>query len=237
MTVALAFLAGLLSILSPCVLPLVPVVLGAAVSEHRLGPVALAAGLAISFVAIGMFVATVGFAIGIDGTFFRAIGGVMLAGLGLVLLVPRFQTNLATAAGPVSDWTERRFGGFSRKGVSGQFGLGLLLGAVWAPCVGPTLGTAMILAARGEDLGHVALVMGVFGLGAALPLLALGLLSREAMLRWRGRMLTASSGMKAALGSLLLAAGVLVLTGFDKVLEAAMVRSAPSWLVDLTTRF
>lgn len=237
MTVALAFLAGLLSILSPCVLPLVPVVLGAAVSEHRLGPVALAAGLAISFVAIGMFVATVGFAIGIDGTFFRAIGGVMLAGLGLVLLVPRFQTNLATAAGPVSDWTERRFGGFSRNGVSGQFGLGLLLGAVWAPCVGPMLGTAMILAARGEDLGHVALIMGTFGLGAALPLLALGLLSREAMLRWRGRMLSASAGMKAALGVLLLVAGVLVLTGFDKVLEAAMVRSAPSWLVDLTTRF
>lgn len=237
MTVALAFLAGVLSILSPCVLPLVPIVLGAAVSEHRLGPAALAAGLAISFVAIGMFVATVGFTIGIDGTVFRAIGGVVLAGLGLVLLVPRFQANLATAAGPVSDWTERRFGGFSRKGVSGQFGLGLLLGAVWAPCVAPTLGTAMILAARGEDLGHVAIVMGTFGLGAALPLLALGLLSREAMLRWRGRMLSAGSGMKAALGALLLVAGVLVLTGFDEVLEVAIVRSAPSWLVDLTTRF
>jgi cytochrome c biogenesis protein CcdA len=237
MTMVLAFLAGVLSILSPCVLPLVPVVLGAAVSEHRLGPVALAAGLAISFVAIGMFMATVGFAIGLDGTFFRAIGGVMLAGIGLILLVPRFQTNLATAAGPVSDWTERQFGGFSRRGISGQFGLGLLLGAVWAPCVGPTLGTAMILAARGEDFGRAALTMGLFGLGSALPLLALGLLSREAILRWRGRMLTASSGMKAALGALLLAAGVLVLKGFDKVLEAAMVRSAPSWLVDLTTRF
>ena len=236
MTIALAFLAGVLSILSPCVLPLVPVVLGAAVSEHRLGPVALAAGLAVSFVAIGMFVSTVGFSIGLDGTFFRAIGGVLLAGLGLVLLITRFQANLATAAGPVSDWTERQFGGFSWKGVSGQFGLGLLLGAVWAPCVGPTLGTAMILAARGEDLGHSALTMGAFGLGSAMPLLALGLLSGEAILRWRGRMLSAGSGMKAALGALLFAAGVLVLTGFDKVLEAAMVRSAPSWLVDLTTR-
>ena len=216
MTIALAFLAGVLSILSPCVLPLVPVVLGAAVSEHRLGPVALAAGLAGSFV---------------------AIGGVLLAGLGPVLVITRSQANLATAAGPVSDWTERQFGGFSRKGVSGQFGLGLLLGAVWAPCVGPTLGTAMILAARGEDLGHSALTMGAFGLGSAMPLLALGLLSGEAILRWRGRMLSAGSGMKAALGALLFAAGVLVLTGFDKVLEAAMVRSAPSWLVDLTTRF
>lgn len=94
--------------------------------------------------------------------------------------------------------------------------------------MGPTLGTAMILAVRGENLGHVAVVMGTFGLGAALPLLALGLLSQKAMLRWCGRMLSAGSGMKAALGVLLLTAGVLVLTGFDKVLEAAMVSSAPS---------
>lgn len=227
----------MLSILSPCVLPLVPIVLGAAVSEHRFGPAALAVGLAISFVAIGMFVATVGFAIGLDGAFFRMVGGALLTSLGLVLLVPRFQVVFATAAGPVSDWTERRFGGFSQKGLSGQFGLGLLLGAVWSPCVGPTLGAASVLAAQGEDLGHVALTMGTFGLGAALPLLALGLLSREAILRWRGRMLSAGSGMKAALGAMLLAAGVLVLTGLDKVLEAAMIRSAPSWLIDLTTRF
>lgn len=237
MTITLAFLAGVLSILSPCVLPLVPIVLGAAVSEHRFGPAALAVGLAISFVAIGMFVATVGFAIGLDGAFFRMVGGVLMAGLGLVLLVPRFQVVFATAVGPVSDWTERRFGGFSQKGLSGQFGLGLLLGAVWSPCVGPTLGAASVLAAQGEDLGHVALTMGTFGLGAALPLLALGLLSREAILRWRGRMLSAGSGMKAALGAMLLAAGVLVLTGLDKALEAAMIRSAPSWLIDLTTRF
>jgi cytochrome c biogenesis protein CcdA len=237
MTTTLAFLAGVLSILSPCVLPLVPIVLGAAVSEHRFGPAALAVGLAISFVAIGMFVATVGFAIGLDGAFFRMVGRALLTSLGLVLLVPRFQVVFATAAGPVSDWTERRFGGFSQKGLSGQFGLGLLLGAVWSPCVGPTLGAASVLAAQGEDLGHVALTMGTFGLGAALPLLALGLLSREAILRWRGRMLSAGSGMKAALGAMLLAAGVLVLTGLDKVLEAAMIRSAPSWLIDLTTRF
>ena len=237
MTITLAFLAGVLSILSPCVLPLVPVVLGASVSEHRWGPAALAAGLAISFVAVGMFVATVGFAIGLDGEFFRTVGGALLAGMGLVLVVPRFQTSFATAAGPVSDWAERRFGGFSQKGVSGQFGLGLLLGAVWSPCVGPTLGAASLLAARGENLGQVALTMGTFGLGAALPLLALGLVSRQAMLRWRGRMLSAGSGMKAAFGTVMLAAGILVLTGLDKALQAAMVQSAPSWLIDLTTRF
>lgn len=159
-----------------------------------------------------------------------------LVRIGLVLLVPRFQTGFATAVGPVAGWTEQRFGGFSA-GLHGQFGLGLLLGAVWSPCVGPTLGAASLLAARGEHLGQVAFTMGVFGMGAALPLLGLGLLSREVMSRWRGWMMSAGSGMKAAFGAMLLVAGVLVLSGFDKVLEAAMVRSAPSWLVCLTTRF
>src|ERR1700759_1052856 len=91
----LAFLAGLFSILSPCVLPLTPVVLGAAVAEHRLGPLALAAGLATSFTAIGLFVATIGYAIGLDGDIFRMMGAVMLAGFGVILMLPNVQARLA----------------------------------------------------------------------------------------------------------------------------------------------
>ena len=68
--IGLALLAGLLSILSPCVLPLVPIVIGAASGDHRYGPAALAAGLSLSFVAIGMFVATIGFSIGLDQDLF-----------------------------------------------------------------------------------------------------------------------------------------------------------------------
>ncbi|MFD0938212.1 cytochrome c biogenesis protein CcdA, partial [Methylobacterium trifolii] len=139
-TLGLAFLAGILSVLSPCVLPLLPLVLGAAASEHRFGPVALASGLALSFVAIGLFVATVGFSLGLDSGLFRAGAAILLVLIGLVLIVPAAQTRLAVAAGPVSDWTENRFGGFSTAGLGGQFGVGLLLGAVWSPCVGPTLG-------------------------------------------------------------------------------------------------
>jgi len=69
-TLGLALLAGVLSVLSPCVLPLLPIVLGTAASQHRLGPAALAAGLALSFTAIGLFVATIGFAAGLDPEFF-----------------------------------------------------------------------------------------------------------------------------------------------------------------------
>ncbi len=236
-TIGLALLAGVLSVLSPCVLPLVPIVLGTAASEHRLGPVALAGGLALSFTVVGLFVATIGFAVGLDAGLFRTAAALLLVGIGGVLMLPSLQARLAVAAGPVGTWTEERFGGFSTSGLSGQFGVGLLLGAVWSPCVGPTLGAASVLAARGESLGAVALTMLAFGIGAALPLLGLGLLSRDALMRWRNRMMATGRGLKGVLGMLLVGAGLLILTGLNKRLESWLVDVSPEWLTALTTRF
>ena len=129
-TLGLAFLAGVLSVLSPCVLPLLPIVLGTAASEHRLGPVALVVGLALSFVTIGLFVATIGFAAGIDTDVFRVISAALLIGIGLVLLVPKLQAQFALAASPVGNWVDERMGGFATNGLSGQFALGFCSG----PC-------------------------------------------------------------------------------------------------------
>ena len=232
-----AFLAGVLSILSPCVLPLLPIILGTAVSEHRAGPAALAAGLAISFVAIGLFIATIGYGIGLDAGVFRLVAALLLITIGVILLAPPLQTQLAAAAAPISGWTESRFGGISTSGLKGQFALGLLLGAVWSPCVGPTLGAASVLASQGKDLAQVGLVMLAFGLGAALPLLLLGLLSREALMSWRARLMEAGKGGKALLGGLLVVVGLMIVTGLDKRLETILVEASPAWLTELTTRF
>lgn len=232
-----SFLAGMLSTLSPCVLPLIPVVLGAAVSQHRYGPIALAAGLAISFTAIGLFVATIGFSVGLDGGVFRSAAAVLMLVLGTILIVPAFQAHIALTAGPAGNWVEQRFSGFSSVGLWGQFGVGLLLGAVWSPCVGPTLGAASVLAAQGQDLGQVGVTMVLFGLGAAVPLLILGLLSRATLLSWRSHITGAGSGLKVALGVLLVMTAAAILSGFDKALETALVNASPEWLTALTTQF
>jgi cytochrome c biogenesis protein CcdA len=235
-SLALALAAGILSVLSPCVLPILPIVLGAAASERKWGPVALAIGLSVSFVAIGLFVATVGFAVGLNAEVFRYVAAVLMVAVGLVLMLPGFQAQLAVASGPIANFADTRLSGV-RSGASGQFWVGVLLGAVWSPCVGPTLGAASLLAAQGRDLGQVGITMFAFGLGAALPLLALGLLSREAMVRWRHRLASASKGAKAGLGALFVAIGVLVLTSLDKSIETMLVEASPQWLTDLTTRF
>jgi cytochrome c-type biogenesis protein len=232
----LAFLAGLVSILSPCVLPLVPLVLGTAVSEHRLGPVALAAALALSFLVLGLFVATIGFAIGLDSDLFRAIAAILLLAVGLVLLVPVLQARLSLVTVPFGAWAGQRFGG-ARKGLAGQFGVGALLGAVWTPCIGPTLGAASVLAAQGRSLVQVGLTMFAFAIGAALPLLLLGYVSREALIRCRDRMLAAGTRGRLSLGLALVATGALILTGSDRLLEAALLTVTPTWITDVTTRF
>ena len=96
-SLVLAFVAGVLSILSPCVLPILPIVLSAAVSEHRWGPAALAMGLAVSFVVIGLFVATIGYSIGLDADRLRYLAAALMIAVGVILLVPRFQTQFALA--------------------------------------------------------------------------------------------------------------------------------------------
>lgn len=236
-TIGLALLAGILSTLSPCVLPLLPIVLGAALGQHRFGPLALAAGVALSFVTVGLFVATIGFTIGLDLGFFRNVAAVMLIGIGVVLLLPQLQTQIAVAAGPIGNWTQNQTAGMPTSGLGGQFTVGILLGVVWSPCVGPTLGAASILAAQGENLGAVALTMTAFGLGAAAPLLLLGILSREALMHWRDRLLSAGKGGKIALGLVLLVTGIFIVTGLDKHIETVLVDSSPTWLTNLTTRF
>jgi cytochrome c-type biogenesis protein len=234
---ALAFLAGVLTILSPCVLPILPIVLGAAASEHRWGPAALAAGLAVSFVTIGLFAATIGYSIGLDTELFRNIAAALMIAVGVVLLVPRFQEHLALAGAPLANWSDHYFGPIRHTGLSGQILAGLLLGAIWSPCVGPTLGAASILAARGRDLGEVAATMLAFGLGAALPLAALGLLSREVLLRWRTHLLSGGAHARMLFAVALVAIGAMVLTGLDKRIETFAVNESPQWLTDLTTRF
>jgi cytochrome c-type biogenesis protein len=234
---ALGFLAGLLSILSPCVLPLVPIVVGSAMSEHRWGVVALAAGVALSFLCVGLFVATIGFSIGLDEGVFRAGAAIIMMMFGVVLLVPAFQNRLAVAAGPIGNWAEQHSAGYLPRGPAGQFGIGALLGVTWAPCVGPTLGAASVLAAQGRDLGAVSLTMLLFAIGSVTPLLAVGLLSREALVRWRGRMAAAGSLGKVSLGIVLLIVGASILSGLDKTIETALVDRLPQWMLDLATRY
>ena len=236
-TYALGYGAGVLSTLSPCVLPLLPILVASALARHPLGLWALAAGLALSFTAAGLFVATVGVSIGIDNGVLHLVAGALLIAFGAVMAVPAWQAAFARATASISAGGDRALSRVEGRGWSGQFVVGLLLGVVWTPCVGPTLGAASTLASQGHQLDSVASLMLVFGLGAATPLVAIGSVSQRFAVGSRRGWLAAAERIRRVLGVLLVVAGVMIVSGVDKIAEAWLVDHSPAWLTELTTRW
>jgi cytochrome c-type biogenesis protein len=231
------FLAGVLSTLSPCVLPIIPILLGSATNAHPRAPLALAGGLAISYALIGTALAWAGSALDLDASLFRNAGALVLGALGLVLMSGSLQQRFASVTSGIGDAGNSLISRMKLDGLSGQFVIGLVLGVVWSPCVGPTLGAAVVLASQGTHLVQVALLMGIFGLGAAAPVVLLAYVSRSAMTRMRGKMMQAGKAGKSVLGAFMLLIALLILSGADRSVEAWLVDASPDWLTRLTTRF
>jgi cytochrome c-type biogenesis protein len=226
--VPLAFAAGVVGVLSPCVWPLVPVVTSSAATSGRTGPLFLALGLSLSFALAGTLLTFLLVSLGLDPELFRYVAAAMLLAVAAVLLV-RPLSEAATLA--LSRLTGRlpAGSGASTSGP-GQFGVGLLLGVVWLPCVGPTLGAAIALASFGQSLGAAFAVMLAYGIGTAGILLVAGLLSGRLLARWRPGLLASGGFGKKLLGGTLLLLGLLVLSGVDKTLEAMAVGIVPEWV-------
>ena len=158
------YLAGLLTLINPCVLPVLPIVLASAMQAGRYGPLAIAGGMCLSFVTLGMLIATFGYSIGLTDTRMSEIGAVMMMVFGLFLLVPRLNSAFVTATATISDSADTRFSSMPVTSLKSHFIGGLLLGAIWSPCIGPTLGGAISMASQGKNLGWAFLIMLSFGL-------------------------------------------------------------------------
>ena len=233
---ALSVAAGALTTLSPCVFPLLPVIVGGAVQRHRAAPVAMGLGMAITFTLIGLLVGGLGGSLSLAPDDVRRVGAWLLLAFGVVMLVPplerRFSSLMTPLASSANAATVRLDGG----ALIGAFALGGLLGLVWSPCAGPLLGSTLALVATAGGAARGAFLLGLFGIGAALPLVAAAYASRAGFGRVRAWVLAHASGAKRAMGALLLVVGVLILTGGDHALEAwANDRLPDAWLA-LTTR-
>lgn len=232
-SVLLGLLAGALTTLSPCVLPVLPFIALAALERHRFGPLALAAGIAATFAAVGLAVSAAGLSIDL-----RPLAASLMALFGVLLLSPRLQQRLATLTAPLAARlgdVAHRFG--AGGGLGTQFALGALLGAVWTPCSGPTLGAAISLAAGGRTFAQAGFTLLFFALGATLPLLALAYGSRAGLQRRKALLQKAGALVKPLLGSAMVLTAMLVLSGWDRLIEASLVRVMPDWLTTLTTQF
>lgn len=233
MSILLSYLAGVITILSPCVLPLIPIVLGGALNSHRHGPLALAAGLVISFTGFGLLVATAGFAIGLTPKLLNQLAAMAMLAAGAVLISTSLQNRFQMIAASATGALNNRVATYTPDGLSGQFALGALLGAVWTPCVGPTLGAAIALASSGEAIGYAAVVMFAFALGTVTPLVGLMMLSKDALQQNRQRFASAAKYAKPILGSLLILTGFLFLSGLMSEWETFVLDRLPEGLLRL----
>jgi len=234
-TLALAFLAGLLSILSPCVLPLAPIVVAGAASRDPRGPLALALGLAFTFGVVGGIIASFGVELGDNGAV-RTVAALILVAAGLIMLIPALGLQSERVLSPLTRWSDMLSKRLPAARLFGSFAAGVVLAFAWAPCVGPTLGAAFALAASGGSLATAMATMFVFALGAALSLLGAGY--GLGKLAARARLMTGRAARfgQAALAIVLVGVGAAILTGLDRALEAAAIQTMPEWLVAFATR-
>jgi len=226
--------AGGLTTLSPCVFPLLPLVLGGALQGSRFAPLAMGLGMTLSFASIGMLLGALGPALGIDADTVRVAGAAMLIAFALVMLVPalgaRFTQWMLPLASTANAASARLDGG----SLTGALLLGGVLGLVWSPCSGPLLGSALTLVASEGGVARGGIVLGVFGLGAAIPLVAVAYASRSGFARVRDWVLPRIERVRRGFALLLGLMGVAILTGGDKWLEARVVQWLPDAWVNLT---
>ena len=232
-----AYLAGLLTLINPCVIPVLPIVLASAVQADRRGPFALAAGMSLSFVVLGVSVTAFGHLIGLTVDTLAMIGAWMMIAFGLLLLVPQGTALMTAATSGLSARADAGIDDLDRHSLRGQFAGGALLGAVWSPCIGPTLGGAIALASQGQNLGHVTLIMTAFALGVSTILLGLAYGARSTIGRNTARLRQIAQASRPILGGAFLLVGVGLLLQWHHAIDIWLLDTLPPWLIDLSVRF
>jgi cytochrome c biogenesis protein CcdA len=178
----LALLAGLLTIASPCILPVMPILLGTSVERpSRTRPLFIVAGFILTFASFAMLLGVVSSSVHVAQQALRNTGLALLALSGLLRLLPgaydRLMTQLVTR---LDTPLQRLSAAFAPRaahgdgaGSTGGFVLGMSLGAVWTPCAGPVLASILVLVVKAQDPGWSALLLALYSIGAAVPMLAI----------------------------------------------------------------
>jgi cytochrome c biogenesis protein CcdA/thiol-disulfide isomerase/thioredoxin len=216
---AIGFVAGIVTALSPCVLPVLPIVLAGGATGRR--PLAIVAGIVGSFTVFTLFAAWLLDSLGLPADLLRNLAIALLFVVALSLLVPQVAEWLAR---PLQFLT-RRSGGDKGGGLL----LGVTLGLVFVPCAGPVLAAVTVIAAR-RDVGLESLLLTLsYALGAALPMLAIALLGARASRVFRVNALL----VRRIAGVLVAGAAVAIAFGVDRDLQTAL----PGYTETLQKRF
>lgn len=234
MELIFAYLAGILTLINPCVLPVLPIVLASSLHRDRRAPIALAAGLSTSFVVLGLGITALGPALGLDGDTVARTAALLMVAFGLVMIVPAFSQQFSTATAGFAARADAQIDQTSDAGLGGQFLSGALLGAVWSPCIGPTLGAAIALASTGESLGRAGAIMFAFALGVSTLILVLAYGAQSAIRRRQVALRALAERAKPIMGVVFIIIGAALWFRVNHIIEAWLIDTLPAWLIDFS---
>ena len=234
MELMFGYIAGFIN---PCVLPVLPLIIASVIRREPLGPMALCVGLSVSFVVLGVTVAALGPLIGLNADDVAKTGAIAMIGFGLITVVPEFSTRFALATSRLSNYADKLAGATMSRGIGGHLISGILLGAAWSPCIGPTLGGAISLAAQGESIAWASAIMTSFALGTSTIILLLAYGTRDIVNKRQVKFRKFAEHSKAITATLLICVGLAILLGLHKLAEAWFINSVPVWFQDLSVTF
>lgn len=171
-------LAGIISVLSPCTLPLLPAILAFSTKEGKYGPLAVIAGLVISFTSMGAITSVFGALLIRYIPYLHLIASVIIVLFGIIMLFDLQVFNwLSVLTSKVHN--------SNKQGLLGGVLLGVSLGIIWIPCVGPLLGSVLMLVAMQGNLAYGASLLFIYSIGFALPMLIIAYSANVSAMRLR----------------------------------------------------
>ena len=231
-----SFFAGVLTIFSPCVLPMVPFVVRSSLQKSKWGPVLLALGLATSFSISTYLIASSGQLLGLSPDHLKYVSGSFLLIASLLFLFPASIDKLSQLLSPLNSKVQK----ISDKNLSNsssiytEFLNGLLLGPIWAPCSGPTLAVIIGIIINTPEQKTSILLLAIFSIGSILPILFISYGAKNLVQKLQKKSLDNSNKVKKFLGAFCAIMAILIFTGLDKSLEAYLLKLLPEFITNLS---
>jgi cytochrome c-type biogenesis protein len=226
----LALLAGIVTVAAPCTLPMLPILLGASVGQTgKARPALIALGFVISFSAAALLLSAVTRIFDFDANSLRTAAAILLLGFGLLMIWPApFEWLSIRLNGLGGD----RAGATSHPGNIGGFVLGATLGLVWTPCAGPVLGSILTVVATSADTGWASVLLVVYAIGAAIPMLAIACGGQAVTTRVRS-IARISPKLQQSFGVVVIAFAVASYFQYDTLIVAWLTGFYPSGQIGL----
>ena len=230
---AFAFLSGVITILSPCILPVLPIVLSGGVGGGKARPFGVLAGFVVSFTAFTLALSAIVQALGIPVDALRIVAVVLIIVFGVVMLVPWLRNRFELLTSRFA----RRSGGApgtqKRNGFWSGVVVGLSLGLIWTPCVGPIMASVISLALTQHVDGGSVFITLAYTLGTSIPMLGV-MLGGRALLNKVPALTKNAGNIQKVFGALMIVIGVAIGFGWDRQFQTFILRALPGYGTGLT---